>query len=256
MFPPQPIERVMNSFAVLLLLASAAAAQKAPFGSPHCAGEAAGRVYFFLCHSPANKAPLWVGYTLTAAQLEGPAPRPSRFRQDTELLSPGATDHDFRFSGYHRGHLAPSADFRFSDAAIRSTFVLSNAVPQKPSVNMGRWAAAEAAVRRLAKHADQVYVFTGTLFEGEIERIGDGRVAVPSHTYKVILAVHGRARTMYAILVPNQDHLRAPLHEFSVTVDEVEKRSGLDFFRELEDDQEEPLESRRQFLPASSAGLR
>jgi endonuclease G len=181
----------MKLIAALLLLASPAAAQQGPFGSPQCPGEAADRVYFFLCHSPANRVPLWVGYTVTASQLDGAARRPSRFRPDRQLTQPGATERDYRSSRYHRGHLAPAADFRFSDEAIRSTFVLSNAIPQEPSVNAGRWAAVEAAVRRLARQADRLYVFTGTLFEGDIERIGNGRVAVPSHTYKVVLAMQG-----------------------------------------------------------------
>jgi endonuclease G len=240
----------MKLIATLLLLASAALAQHAPFGSPDCSGEAADRVYFFLCYSPADKAPLWVAYTLTPAQLDGSATRPSHFREDRELTSQGATDRDYRHSGYDRGHLAPARDFAFSPAAIRSTFLLSNAVPQKPSVNRGRWAAVEAAVRGVAQHADRVHVFSGTLFEGNIERIGDGQVAVPSHTYKVILAEHRQARSMYAVIVPNQDHIHAPQNAFAVSVDEVERRSGLDFFRELRDDEEEDLESRRQFFPS------
>jgi endonuclease G len=214
--------------------------------------EAADRAYFFLCHSPADKVPLWVGYTLTASHLDGSARRPSRFRPDDQLTHPGASDSDYRLSGYHRGHLAPAADFKFSDSAIRSTFVLSNAIPQKPSVNAGRWAAAEAAVRRLALHGGRLHVFTGTLFEGDIKRIGHGRVAVPSHTYKVILAVQGQARSMYAVIVPNRDQPPAPLRDYAVSVDEVEQRSGLDFFRELSDEDEEMLESQPGFLGSSA----
>jgi endonuclease G len=164
------------------------------------------------------------------------------------LAGAGATDGDYRHSGFSRGHLAPAADFAWSDAALRTTFLLSNAVPQKLSANNGRWAAAERAVRSIARQADRVYVFSGTLFEGEVEAIGSGKVAVLSHTYKVLLAVRGETKRMYAVIVPNQDGVRGSVNEFVVSVDEVERRAGLDFYRELEDREEVGLESSSSLL--------
>jgi len=241
----------MKLLATLLLLASAAPAQ--PFGSPACHGESADRFFLFICHSPHRKVPLWTAYTSIPAHLDGSAARPRRFRQDLQLVSSGAADSDYLHSVYSRGHLAPAADFAFSDAAIGSTFLLSNAVPQRQSVNAGRWRQVENAVRRIARHADRVHVFTGVLFEGEPRRIGAGGVSVPSHTYKVILVEHGPARKMYAVIVPNQDQVRETLDQFAVSVDEVEHRTGLDFFSELPDEQEQELESSRELLSGWSA---
>jgi endonuclease G len=234
---------------VALLLALNPAYAQAPFGSPACPGEPADRVFFFTCHSPIYKVPLWVAHTLTPGQLEGAAPRPSRFHQDRNLASPSAADRDYRFSGFHRGHLASAADFSSPDA-VRATFLLTNAVPQKPSVNTGPWRRIENAIRRAARTAYRVHVFTGALFEGEPKTIGPNQVAVPSHTYKVILLIQGDSPEMFAAIVPNQDNLPGPLGRFAVTVNEVEQRTGLDFFSELEDAVENDLESRRMFLPS------
>jgi DNA/RNA endonuclease G (NUC1) len=140
---------------VALLLPLTPALPQAPFGSPACPGEPAGRVFFFTCHSPAHKTPLWVAHTLTPEQLDGAAPRPSRFRQDRDLASRSAADRDYRSSGFHRGHLAPAADFP-SPEAVRATFLLSNAVPQTPSANTGPWRRLENAVRRAARLAHLV----------------------------------------------------------------------------------------------------
>jgi DNA/RNA endonuclease G (NUC1) len=41
---------------------------------------------------------------------------------------------------------------------------------------------------------------------------------------------------MYAVIVPNRGGPGARLQDYAVAVDEVEKRTGLDFFRELDDD--------------------
>ena len=152
--------------------------------------------------------------------------------------------------------MAPAADFAFSQASIRATFLLSNAVPQHQAVNQGRWAQVEVAVRRLAAVSDATYVFTGPIFESsEIERIGAGQVSVPTHTFKVILALQGTSKTMYAAIVPNAEMVKEPLNQFTVTVDEVERRTGFDFFSALEDPEEQDLEGRLQLFPVSVESL-
>jgi DNA/RNA endonuclease G (NUC1) len=91
-----------------------------------------------------------------------------------------------------------------------------------------------------------VYIFTGVLFESpEVERIGLGQVAVPSHTFKVVLALRGfQTKEMYAVVVPNDPALACrPFASFVTSVDEVERRAGLDFFAGLEDQEEDYLES-------------
>jgi endonuclease G len=244
--PKQLIVSVMKLLTTAFCSAALLAAANPPFGAPACSGpdlEPAGRVYFFLCHDSARRVPLWVGYTLSPGQLDGAAPRPRRFHADYDLTGPAATDRDYRGSGYSRGHLAPSADFAFSPDAVYSTFLLSNAVPQKQSVNASSWLKVENAIRTLARNADRLYVFTGTLFEGEPVSIGPGRVAVPSHTFKAVLVIAGNRKSMVAFIVPNHDLAKGPVDAFQVTVDEVEKRSGLDFFAELDDIEETRLES-------------
>jgi endonuclease G len=232
---------------VALLLALLAASAQTPYGSPACPGEPAHRVFFFLCHSPTYKVPLWVAHIIE--QRDAAAPRPSRFRPDRDLASPSAADRDYRSSGFHRGHLAPAADFS-SPEAVRATFLLSNAVPQAPSVNTGVWRRLENAVRLAARTADRVHVFTGVLFEGEPRTIGAGQVAVPSHTYKVVLVIEGDATAAFTAIIPNQENLRGSLEQFAVTVDEIEQRTGLDFFTELEDALENRLEARiGSFVP-------
>ena len=242
----------LRSLSALLLALASALAGKSPAGAPDCTGagrEFADREYFALCHSSTHRAPLWAGYELKAEPLERVARRPSHFRADRRLSGPAAANADYQQSGYSRGHLAPAADFAWSQAAMRATFLLSNAVPQHASVNRGRWAQLEAAVRRLALGSDVLYVFTGPLFSTDPERIGLGGVAVPTHMFKVVLAVHGGRRSMYAATVPNANHVTESLDVFATTVDEVERRAGFDFFSSLDDAEESELEAAVQQLP-------
>ncbi len=113
---------------------------------------------------------------------------------------------------------------------MNSTFLLSNAIPQQQSVNAGKWQQLEAAVRSVARFSDAVYVLSGPIFDAaEVARIGLGEIAVPTHTFKVVLAVTGERKTMYAAIMPNGDTGGEPLTSFLTTVAEVERRTGLDF---------------------------
>ncbi|MBS1827500.1 MAG: DNA/RNA non-specific endonuclease [Acidobacteria bacterium] len=234
---------------LLIALLPILTAQPDRYGLPACQApnhELVVHEAFTICHDSAHKVPAWTAYELTAAQLQIPAtPRPSHFRADHTLQFHGATNTDYTHSGFHRGHLVPARDI----ANSRETFLLSNAAPQQPSLNLGRWRQLEDAVRRLAVNADALYIITGTLFTSAPEAIGPNHVAVPSHFYKAILAVHGEQKQVFAIILPNAANLRQPLAGFATTVDEIESLTGLDLFPALSETDQAILEQSRTPIP-------
>ncbi len=237
-----------------LAIPAAQAQDSLRFGNPGCTGddrEQADRQFFQLCHSADLKVPLWVGYELSKDELDGPAERPSGFHEDKGLGRPGARDSDYRRSGYARGHMAPAEDFDRSVVAIRTTFLLSNVVPQLQGVNGGRWAQLESAVRSIVRQSGRAYVFTGPIFSGQnVETIGNGEVGIPTHTYKVVLALgQDGAKKMYAAIMPNADNVTKPVNSYATTVKNVERRTGLDFFDGLSDGEERALEARKEAFP-------
>lgn len=228
---------------MLILIALLATLQAQP-DLPACTAphlELARHANFTLCHDNARKVPAWTAHILTPAQLDSPASkRSSRFREDTSLHTPGATDADYTHSGFHRGHLVPARDA----ANAPETFLLSNAAPQTPSLNLGRMRQLEDLIRALASTSDSITVITGTLFESPTaETIGSRQVAVPTHFYKAVLIERGTEKTMLAAILPNANRITAPLTSFLTTVDEVEHRSGLDLFSNLDDAEEATLEA-------------
>ena len=217
---------IVNKFALIFATLTRLLAQP-------CSGngqELADRVYFVVCYDATLKVPVWTAHQIGREQLHGGSARPHVFQHDIALSGPHARNSDYRHSGYSRGHMVPAEDMAWSDAAIQSTFLLSNAVPQRQSVNAGMWRRLETAVREIAAAADVAYVFTGPIFGNQIERIGVGAVAVPTHTFKIVLAVTGERKTFYAAIVPNGSTGNKPLSEFTATVEEVECRTGLEFF--------------------------
>jgi endonuclease G len=64
---------------------------------------------------------------------------------------------------------------------------------------------------------------------------------VPNYFYKVLLDTSRDELKMIAFLVPHEDS-DLPLYEFVVSVDELEKMTGINFFPKLEDGIENRLE--------------
>lgn len=212
---------LLSRYFLPILMTGSLVAQTDRFGLPACANpddELADRTYFIACHNSSRKVPVWVGYELKPGHLTHPSVTRTRFRRDPFLAQAGAEDSDYTYSGYSRGHMAPAADFAWSAEAFRATFLLSNAVPQLQSVNAGPWARLENAVRRMARTADRIYVFSGPIFGDEASVIGGGRVAVPTHFFKAVLVEHGGHRTVYGAVVPHELTGTETLSDFFVSI--------------------------------------
>ena len=70
--------------------------------------------------------------------------------------------------GYDRGHLAPSADFRWSKKALSESYFYSNMSPQVASFNRECWADLEGLIRGYVyENKRDLIVYTGpVLHEG------------------------------------------------------------------------------------------
>ena len=184
----------------------------------------------------------FVIYKLTAREaLTKEALRTNRFRSDPEIPTGSATTADYRRSGYDRGHLAPAADMAFSVQTMADSFFMSNMSPQKPAFNRGIWKRLEEQVRQIAIREKAIYVMTGPILpKKKTVTIGANQVTVPTHYYKVIFDLTP-PRKMIGFILPNEGSDR-PLEDFAVTVDVVEKATGLDFFSALPKAVQERLE--------------
>ena len=185
----------------------------------------------------------FVIYKLTAREaLTKEALRTNRFRRDPEIPTGSATTADYRRSGYDRGHLAPAADMAFSVQTMADSFFMSNMSPQKPAFNRGIGKRLEEQVRQIAIREKAIYVVTGPILpKKKTVTIGANQVTVPTHYYKVIFDLTP-PRKMIGFILPNEGSDR-PLEDFAVTVDVVEKTTGLDFFSALPKAVQERLES-------------
>jgi endonuclease G len=86
-----------------------------------------------------------------------------------------------------------------------------------------------------------VTIVCGPLFEGEARYIGRNKVQVPSGFFKVVYREKPSPKAIGFIFANNGKP--QPWREQACSVDDVEERTGINFFPQLPDDLEDLLES-------------
>lgn len=190
--------------------------------------------------------PNWVAWELTASEASGTEPRSGSFYNDPDVEGCPET-YDYSYSGYDRGHMAPAGDMKWSKEAMRSSFSLANICPQVKSLNTGAWKRLEEKCRIWARADSSIIIVCGPILNDPIrEFIGDTRVAVPKRFFKVILAPYATPMRGIGFIMPN-DKVPGGMQATAVSIDEVERVTGHDFFSALPDSIENEVESQCDF---------
>lgn len=196
---------------------------------------------FTLLYNETHEQASWVAYELTKDETTKRYERTDKFIPDPKVKTGTATDKDYTGSGYDRGHLAPAADMGWSSTAMAESFYYSNMSPQTPSFNRGVWKRLEELVRTWAIENNSVYIVTGPVLTSNLTTIGPNKVSVPNYYYKVILDYTEPGIKGIGLIIPNTGS-GALLQQFAVSIDSLEKFTGIDFFPLLPDEQEELIE--------------
>lgn len=188
--------------------------------------------------------PLWAAYRVRDTEPQEAPARPDEFAVDPRTVA--RIDPDvYTRSGYDRGHLAPNFAIaaHFGPHAQRETFLMSNITPQKHGLNAGLWKQIEQRIaRNYPGRFGEVWVLAGPVFGVRPEKIRR-RVAVPEACYMIIVdESDGRVRAL-AFLFPQEPTEQASLGDYLTSIDEIERRTGLDFLPELPDPAESALEA-------------
>jgi len=187
--------------------------------------------------------PVWVAYALEPHELAKNVKRQNSFTDDPIYQGREATEGDYKNSGYSRGHLAPSADMRFSQQAMEECFYFTNMAPQFIAFNAGIWNSLEQKVRAWAEKFGTIYIATGPCFIGEpLDHMGRQRIPVPTHFYKALLMQCDGQWRAIAFLIPHKTG-KGKVKRFACSIDQLEEVTHIDFFPQLPDSIETPLEA-------------
>jgi endonuclease G len=212
------------------------------YGVPGPADTIIEREGYALGYIEKHEQPSWVCYIVTKEELSTRvAKRTNNFRADPAIPTGSAHPADYTRSGFDRGHLAPAADMSFSAETMSESFFMSNMSPQRPQFNRGIWGKLEKQIRYFANRERMIVVVTGPILpDTPTITIGQNKVTVPEYYYKVVYDLTPPQK-MIGFVLPNKGSQK-PLASFAVTVDHVEKLTGLDFFSLVPKQKQEELE--------------
>ena len=213
------------------------------------------RQSFTISYNKTTKTPNWVAWHLTKNHTYGRIQRETyAFDEDHGVSAPRATLDDYYNSRYDRGHMCPAGDNKWSEEAMRQTFLLTNICPQNHGLNKNAWNDLEIQCRDWAREYGAVDIVCGPLYsskggrykvgsshEPQQKTIGRNKVWVPDAFFKVVLCRQGRPKAIG--FVYRNEGVKQLKTEAVRTVDEIEALTGIDFFPALDDDMENRIEA-------------
>lgn len=215
-------------------------------------GSVSTRNYSFLWDYDNLVAP-WVAYPLCKWNIGNNIKRTNAWGLDP-LLPEGKQPVLYRgFSKgnngwYARGHQIPSADRLTSYESNSMTFYGTNMTPQiQDGFNGDIWATLEGKVRSWANSSDTLYVVTGCVIDykdGETVKYAldnnGKKVTVPTAYYKVVLRYMKNSTVGYsgysacAVWLDHKVYSTKNIDsKYSMSVKDLEKKVGMDFFVNL-----------------------
>ena len=206
---------------------------------------------FSLEYNYATHHSRWVAFTFYDKTAQSNTGRSNAWQVDPKLSEWTDNFDDYRGSGYDRGHLVASADRLFSESANIQTFYFSNISPQNNSFNAGIWLELETSVRnwgRSNNFRDTLYVVKGGTIKDDqvIRTIGNKKIAVPKYYYMALLSKKADNYKSIAFIFENKSYSTPyNLKQYALSVEELEKKTGIDFFHNLPDDIERVVEKQK-----------
>lgn len=189
----------------------------------------------------------WVSWDLNKTHY-GDAARSTTFTTDTSLPSGcyRVTTTDYTNSGYSRGHMVRSEERTWSVDDNKTTFILTNIVPQMQDLNGGPWYKLEQYCQDLAQNQNkELYVISGPIGnKGTLK--GAGKVVIPTYTFKIIVVMpygQGLANVtstssiqVIAVKMPNVSGISTqPWTAYKTTVNDIENLTKYNFLDKLPD---------------------
>ncbi len=192
--------------------------------------------------------PAWVAYKVFEPKSFETGTRPA-FETDLRTRA-RVSPEDYTHSRFDRGHMAPNQAMGacYGEVGQRESFLMSNIVPQLHEVNAGLWKDLEQRIlKRFTRSLGEIRVLCGPIYDAPATtKKLRGKVAVPDAFFLVVVDCdesRGNALHTLAFIIPHQKNLSNDARKYLVSIREIERRTGLNFFPQLEPAVQDALET-------------
>lgn len=209
-------------------------------------------------YSTIYNQPVWAAYQVSAGKEQTDYERPQFFVDDVRLPAKNRIGTEGYGNEYDKGHMIPNAAInrQYGKLAQMETFLASNISPQKAKLNRGVWQKLEAAIRDKycngESESKHLWVIVGPIFSDTpmyLERKNKTRVAIPDAFYCIIVRptrhpfAPTNAEYMSFIFPQELEQKQAIDVKFLVSINDIEAKTGINFFPEFTQSQEKKIEN-------------
>lgn len=198
-----------------------------------------------------KKASRWVAFQMHDGLPDNNVGRNDGWQTDSDIPSAyQTTSSDYSGTGFSRGHMCASSDRQSSIEQNHQTFIMSNIMPQYQNHNGGQWLEMENVVQKWgysSTYRDTLYVVKGGTIDSDanILKTTSTGLIVPKYFFMAILCYKNG---QYKAVAFWTEHVNTNLasttapKDYAISIDELEEKTGIDFFCNLPDDIETEVE--------------
>lgn len=195
---------------------------------------------FSLSYNTSYLMPSWVSYKVTKAQVNPSDNVKAKYVPDPMVTTRSASKKDYKEGGYIMAQFVNYLDVKQITGAIEESFYLSNIAPMKLAYYKHIWLKTEEMIRLWSTGTDGLYVVCGPILtDSPFPTIGSNNVSVPKRYYK---AVYDSKNKQAIGFIFKNGTSSGKIKSYAVSIDEIEKETGIDLFPSLDDELESKIE--------------
>ncbi len=209
-----------------------------------------GKVNYSLEFDVDKRHSRWVAFQFNNQNSAENVRRTNDWRWESKYIPRSfSTETYYKGSGYSRGHLVASHDRLQTREANQQTFNYFNMSPQIQIHNGGIWLKQEKIVQRWGRSRsfrDVLYVAKGgTIKDGQIKSHKlRGKMVIPEYYFMAIVVKKGSEYHGIAFWTEHRKYDKyTSLRSTSLSIDELEKKTGINFFCNFPDKIENKFEA-------------
>jgi endonuclease G len=196
---------------------------------------------FSLSYNSSYVLPSWVAYKVTKSQVNVNEKIKAKYKADPAVTTRSGDKKDYKDGGYLMAQLVNNFDVQLFQNGQEETHYMSNIVPMKLAFYNHVWIRTEELIRLWNANTDGIYVVCGPILtDTPFTTIGENKISIPKRYYKAIYDPKNQKAIGFIF---RNGSVPGTLKSCAVSIDEIEKESGIDLFPTLDDELENKIES-------------